>query len=261
MAVVLRIPAAATDEEALGLLVEAGATEVEVDGPDLLGLFPHGAQALPPELAGARFEPAVLVDWDSVWAAALRPQVLGPLTLVPWDGRGTAPAAGPGRLVLEVGPAFGSARHPSTRLCLRWLLDRPSTGEVLDLGAGNGVLALAALALGAERALAVETEPEALAVAERNALRAGLRDRLELARSLPPERRFHRVVANILASPLIDLAPDLARALGPGGELCVSGFGPSLREDVARALRHAGLRVVGGEVEGDWCRLDAAAPW
>lgn len=263
MPTVVRIAAAAQDEDALIALIDAGAAEVEPQGPDLLGLF-HLAEAdacatlVQALLPGARIttEAAVMVDWDSVWAASLRPVQVGPIVVAPAGVPAPADA-----LVIETDGAFGSARHPSTRLCLSWLVDRPTFMGVLDVGTGSGVLALAALRLGASQAVGVDTEPAALAVAARNAARAHLSDHLLLLRDVPDGRRFDRVVANILAANLIELAPRMAHWVGHGGELAVSGFGPSMREDVSLALRHAGLRVVGGDELEGWCRLDAYAPW
>lgn len=263
MPIAVRIHSSAQDEDALVALVDAGAAEVEAQGPDLLGLF-HSAEGeacaalvrglLPGATVSA--EPAAMVDWDSVWVASLRPVRVGPLVVAPAGV--PAPA---GALEIETDGAFGSARHPSTMLCIRWLVDRPTAGTVLDVGTGSGVLALAALRLGASEAVGIDADPAALVVARRNARRAGLEDRLLLADRPPEGRRYDRVVANILASPLIELAPSLAGWLGPGGELAVSGFGPTMQAEVRAALLHAGLRVVGGdEVEG-WCRVDAFAPW
>lgn len=263
MPIAVRIHDAAQDEDALVALIDAGAAEVEAQGPDLLGLF-HRAEGEPcadlvrsllPH-AAVSAEPAAMVDWDSVWVASLRPVTVGPLVIAP-----VGVPAPDGALQIETDGAFGSARHPTTLLCLRWLVDRPTYMGVLDVGTGSGVLALAALRLGASQAVGVDTEPAALAVAARNAARAHLSDHLLLLRDVPDGRRFDRVVANILAAPLIELAPRMAHWVGHGGELAVSGFGPSMREEVSIALRHAGLRVVGGDEVDGWCRLDAHAPW
>lgn len=263
MPAVLRITAAALDEDALCALVDLGAAEVEAQDDDLLGLFhevggddlgARAAAALPGRALAV--EPAVMVDWDSVWAASLRPVQVGELVIAPLGA-----AAPGGALVIEAGVAFGSARHPTTRLCLEWLEHRRTAGSVLDLGTGSGVLALAALRFGAARALGTDTDPAALEVAARNAARAGLVDRMQLGPEVPRGQRFDRVVANILASPLVEMAADLPRWLGPGGELCLSGFGTSLRADVVKAVQHVGLRVVGGDEQDGWCRVDAFAPW
>lgn len=261
---VLRIAAPVEADAALDALIAAGAVAVEVQGVDLLGLFAAGAAPVLDPVFGAREEEAVLVDWGSVWAASLRPVRVGPLLLVPEGSAGKSGTAGGGEagaLVLEVGPAFGSALHPTTALCLEWLVERSTAGSVLDVGTGSGVLALAALRLGAARAFGTETEAAALAVAARNAARSGLAGRLELGLRPPDGARYDRVVANLLAGPLIAMAHELASSLAPGGELAVSGLGPSMEPEVARALRHVGLRLTGRAERDGWCRLDAVAGW
>ena len=261
MPVVLRVAGAAEDAAALEIVVQAGASEVETEGADLLGLFVEaGGEDLPARLAGLlgerphHLEPARLVDHGSVWAAALREVQVGGLRFVP-----AGLPASPGAIVLDVDGAFGSAGHPTTRLCLSWLAARPTAGRVLDVGTGNGVLAIAAARLGAARVDAFDLDPTALEVARRNLARAGLQDRVQLGP--PGAALYDRVVANLLAAPVISLASDFAAWLAPQGELAVSGFSPSLRGQVTRALQRAGLRVFGGDEAQGWCRVDALAPW
>lgn len=248
MPTVLRLPDRRFDEESLWALVEAGAVEVEAEGEDLLGLF----VGEPPPLPGARVEPALMFDQGDTWAASLRPFQVGPLRI--------APLGQPGDLVLESGPAFGSGQHPSTRLVLDRLALRPPTGRVLDVGTGNGILALAALRLGAASAVGVDTDPAALPIAASNAARAGLSDRLELRADLP-EQPFDLILVNIVADTVLDLAPALLTRLAPGGELCASGVSELRRAEVERGLRRLGLHVPGCEESGGWWRIDALASW
>lgn len=229
-------------DAALDALIAAGATAVELEGdPPIraLGLFADDA-ALDP---GWRVSHAETVDWGSVWAASVRPIRMGPLALD-----------------LEVGPAFGSGLHPTTALCLEHLVERPPRGAVLDVGTGNGILAIAALRLGADRAVAIDTDRAALRVAARNLARQGLSERATLGERLPDER-FDLVIANVLASTLVDLAPRLVRAMGPGGEAALSGIGPHQADSVAAAWRHVGARVLQVVERDGWCRMDLAAPW
>lgn len=259
MAWVARVRAAADDVvDALSDVAD----ELDADGTDVLVLFRAGDEtgawtrtrdAL--DRAGIAapiaVEPAEMLDWDSVWRRALRPFRVGPLTIA-YDGE-----PGDDRLVIDVG-AFGTGRHPTTRLCLDRLAERPPAGAVLDVGAGNGVLALAALRLGATRAVGTDTDPAALAVAATNAARNGLP--LALASELPDDR-FALVLANLAAAPVVDLAPWLLRRLGPGGEAALSGFTVAQVPAVARAWRHIGARVLGHAERDGWARLDVAAPW
>lgn len=248
MPTVLRLPDRRSDEEALRALVEAGAVEVEAEGDDLLGLFVSEPRLLP----GSRVEPAVMFDQGDTWAASLRPFQVGPLRI--------APPGQSGDLVLESGPAFGSGQHASTRLVLDRLALRPPRARVLDVGTGNGILALAALCLGASSAVGVDTDPAALRVAADNAARAGLSERLRLTATLP-EERFELILVNIVADTILELAPALLTRLAPGGELCASGVSELRRAEVERGLRRLGLHVPGGEESGGWWRIDALASW
>lgn len=127
-------------------------------------------------------------------------------------------------LVLDPGTAFGTGSHPSTRLCLLWLDKNVSGGESLvDYGCGSGILAIAAMKLGASRAVGVDIDPEAIAVAHRNARRNGVSARFVDARAAR-DLSGDLVVANILANPLKMLAPVLAKICAPGGRLALSGI-------------------------------------
>jgi ribosomal protein L11 methyltransferase len=125
---------------------------------------------------------------------------------------------------LDPGLAFGTGSHPTTRLCLRWLdqLVRPAS-SVLDYGCGSGILAIAALKLGARAAVGVDVDPAAVAAARENAARNEVAARFvssEVALAHPADL----VVANILANPLIVLAPVLAAHCRPGGRIALAGI-------------------------------------
>jgi len=127
---------------------------------------------------------------------------------------------------LDPGLAFGSGTHPTTALCLEWLDGLDLAGKaVLDFGSGSGILALAALKLGAAEAVAVDNDPQALLATADNAERNAVADRLRVY--LPadePVRRYPVVVANILASALAALAEHLAARTQPGGVIALSGI-------------------------------------
>lgn len=131
-------------------------------------------------------------------------------------------------LRLDPGLAFGTGSHPTTALCLAWLARAPRLegARVLDFGCGSGILALAALQLGASAATAVDVDPQALAVTRDNAARNALQTGLEvmLPQALEAGRQFDLLVANILLGPLLELAPTLAGHLPPGGRLVLSGL-------------------------------------
>ena len=161
-------------------------------------------------------------DWVLLTRAQFAPiRVSERLWIVPsWA---TAPDPLAVNLVLDPGLAFGTGSHPTTRLCLEWLLRRIQGGErVLDYGCGSGILAIAALRMGAAAALGVDVDPQALSAARENAAR----NRVD-ARFIDSETAFDFqadiVAANILANPLILLAPLLAARLRPKGRIALSG--------------------------------------
>jgi len=222
----------------------------------------HIQQALHP-LAVLRMEvrPARLLDWQSTWEGHVKPVQCGPLWIVP-PGR-HAPA-GAMEVRLRALDAFGSGVHPTTRLVLQRLVELQENGllpeEILDVGVGSGVLALAALRLGSRRAVGVDLDPAALDAAQENAKANGLTRRLRLLPRIPDER-FGLILANILASTLTELAPRLAQALLPRGTLLISGVRTTQKTDVRTAFRRAGFRPAAATDEGDWTMLEFLSGW
>ena len=198
---------------------------------------------------------------DRDWIAASREDVvpieIGPLWIGPhW----TIPP--PDRIVirLEPGLAFGSGRHPTTRLCLQRLVAAPPARvAVVDFGCGSGVLAIAAAALGARRVLAIDIDPQALQATAENARLNGVADRVSVvaanAVTSTPDEPASLVIANILSGTLVELAPLMSALTIPGGSLMLSGVLESQAGDVARAYRSSFVCEVGGAIEG-WVRLD-----
>ena len=173
-------------------------------------------------------------DWVRLTRAQFKPIGVTPrLWIVPsWE---TAPDPAAINLTLDPGAAFGTGSHPTTRLCLQWLAAHIQGGErVLDYGCGSGILAIAALRLGAASARGVDIDPQALVAARANAMQNSV-----AAQFAAPggEAGFDAdvVVANILANPLIALAPLLARATRPGGHAVLSGILRDQQAEVAGA--------------------------
>jgi ribosomal protein L11 methyltransferase len=170
-------------------------------------------------------------------------------------------------LALDPGMAFGTGLHPTTRLCLAALEDLAERGEVegahvLDVGCGSGILAIAALKLGATDAYGVDTDPIAiestLANARRNRLMRRIRARVgSLPSGQPP---FDVVLANLIAGVLVPLAPALRDELRPGGTLLASGIFIDREAEVAAAFEAAGLSVRDRSAEGEWVALTAVRP-
>ena len=161
---------------------------------------------------------------------------------------------------LDPGLAFGTGTHPTTALCLEWLDDLDLDGRtVLDYGCGSGLLAIAALKLGARSALAMDIDPQAVTATRSNAVANGVDDRLEVVGSDEAiGGRYDVVVANILAGPLVELAESIATRLSSAGDLALSGILSEQVDEVAAAYRpwvdmaEPELRESGGQ---RWARL------
>jgi len=159
-------------------------------------------------------------------------------------------------VVLDPGAAFGTGSHPTTRLCLAWLERHVRPGDrVLDYGCGSGILAIAAMKLGAASARAVDIDPLALEAARYNARRNGVRvEVIDAHQAIEPEAGARITIANILANPLRMLAPTLASLTRPGGAIALSGILDSQAADVSAAYAPwAPLEVAGRD--GDWVLL------
>jgi ribosomal protein L11 methyltransferase len=167
-------------------------------------------------------------------------------------------------VVLDPGRAFGSGSHESTRLAVAALEDVVGGGEaVLDVGCGSGVLAVLACRLGAARAQAIDTEPEAVDATLANALANGVADRIQASTTglSAVEASFDLVVANIGGSTLFDLAPDLARRVRPGGLVVLSGILAERAGALASAFAEvAGLLERDRLEEAGWAALVLASP-
>ncbi len=162
---------------------------------------------------------------------------------------------------LDPGLAFGTGTHPTTALCLRWL-DRhpPRQARVVDFGCGSGILAIAALRLGAAEVVALDHDPQALEATASNAAKNGVEERLTiLPVGCSAEGRYELVMANILAGTLIDLAPQIAALVAPGGRLILSGILREQAEQVAAAYRDC-FEVLPPEVQEEWVLLEARNP-
>ena len=197
-------------------------------------------------------------DWTDAWKEHYVAQRIGRVVIVPsWaeEAIGRDEVA----ITLDPGMAFGTGLHPTTRGCLHLLQDvAPMPAEVLDVGCGSGILALAALRLGAAHAVGRDTDPLAVHVAAENADRNGLADRFEVhpgTVELPAAHRYPLVLANLVASVLVDLAPALAAHTAPGGTLVASGIIESRATEVIDALLANGLRVVTRRDDGEWVSL------
>jgi ribosomal protein L11 methyltransferase len=166
-------------------------------------------------------------------------------------------APDPGAINIEMDPgmAFGTGSHPTTHLCLQWLIDRVTPGaSVLDYGCGSGILAIAAAKTGAGRVVGVDIDDHAVAASQANAERNGVTGVFHSSKQTIDDQ-FDRVVANILTNPLCVLAPAIASHVAPGGELALSGVLAEQAQQVIDAYAPYIALAVGAEREG-WIRLE-----
>lgn len=241
----------------------------------LSALFPADANALALLSALEVFDPGLewsqasfrIVedqDWERAWLDQFKPMRFGARTfIVPWNHDLPEEAATADAAVVRLDPglAFGSGTHPTTALCLRWLDELAGQGQladarVLDFGCGSGILALAALKLGAASAIGVDNDPQALLATIDNAQRNDVGDHLRV--HLPadePAVAYPVVVANILASALDALAETLAARVQPGGRIALSGILHGQEEELMQ--RYAPwFDALTAIREDDWMRID-----
>ncbi|MEW5724343.1 MAG: 50S ribosomal protein L11 methyltransferase [Thermodesulfobacteriota bacterium] len=223
---------------------------------DLPGLF--GLTKVPQAL----WRPVQPGDWTVKWKAGLEPFEIGRFLVVKptWcDYRASA-----GRRVIELDPglAFGTGRHASTYLCLELLDDTFQTSpslpaRVLDVGAGSGILALAAAALGAGLVLALDNDPEVMPVAAENTAHNGLAGRVLLVCGEPAAVRgpFDLVLANLTQGTLLELQADLTRLTRPGGGLILSGLLIEQAGLIERNYLAAGFGLIRKTEREEWAAL------
>ena len=213
------------------------------------------------------YRPMQAQDWEEAWKAHYQPMRIGRrLVLRPlWIDMELA--RDDIEIALDPGMAFGTGAHPSTQLCLEALeqLVQPAH-DVLDLGAGSGILSIAAAKLGAGKVLALDNDPLAAAAARSNAAANGVAGKImaqhgSLDTVLGSARRFDLVVVNILARIIIELTEQgLSQVLRPGGTAVFSGIIDSQLDAVEAALRRAGLQPQARRQRGDWMLIQARRP-
>lgn len=196
-------------------------------------------------------------DWARAWMDQFQPMRFGQRTYIfPWN---IEPPEIEGNVVVRLDPglAFGTGTHATTALCLQWLDGLDLAGKtVLDFGCGSGILAIAALKLGAARAIGIDNDPQSLIASHDNAERNHVAGQLELfavAASLP-NIQADVLVANILASTLIALQATLALLTKPGAAIALSGILKGQEQEVIAAFQSnfVGLEV---DVREDWVRV------
>jgi ribosomal protein L11 methyltransferase len=218
----------------------------------------HLAARLGPHItSSARIRPVAERVWERVWLDDWKSMRFGRRLWV-CPRMAEAPDDTDAVIVrLDPGLAFGTGTHPTTALCLQVLDSLPLAGRsVIDYGCGSGILGIAALMLGAARVIAVDLDPQALLATRENAIRNGVSSRIETQAVPAALQPAQCVVANILAGPLIELAPILTAACALKGDLILSGLLKTQAYAVKAAYTSAFdmVQVVGRE---DWCCIHA----
>jgi ribosomal protein L11 methyltransferase len=217
---------------------------------------PDSLRALFP---GATLEQIADRVWEREWLKDFRPMRFGRrLWICPGGQRPTLDESADAPCLIELDPglAFGTGTHPTTALCLEWLDNAPLRGKlVVDYGCGSGVLAIAALKLGATAALAIDIDPQALLATRDNAARNQVAERLTVAvPDQAPRGPAEILLANILAEPLTELAPAFAERVQAGGSIVLSGLLRNQAAPVASCYA-AWFDMRPATVRDDWALL------
>jgi len=197
------------------------------------------------------------MDWLSHWRSRFHAFQVGRRFLIKPSWESVAPAPGQQVIVIDPQMAFGTGEHVTTQFCLRALEAEVRKGDfVLDVGAGSGILSIAAVKLGAKRVLGLDIDPQAIATARRNARLNGVAHRVEFSCS-PLDHRvssksFHQAVANINSEALVPLFSELSRVLKSNGHLILSGFLAEQEATLRRGLSENRLRLCRLEHQGEW---------
>jgi ribosomal protein L11 methyltransferase len=282
----IAVVAAAADEEAVSdvLREHAGGVAIQENGSDrrFLSLkaylprdsrLPSRSRALRRALSHLKTSHPLTAlrgrtvheeDWANAWKEHFHVQRVGRLVIRPrWRRYRAQP--GEAVITLDPGMAFGTGQHPTTRMCLRALQERVTAGwRILDLGAGSGILAIAAALLGASKVVALDTDPLAVDIARANVATNGVEDKVSVAEGSlgaawpfdgAQDRRFDCVAANISSATIIDLARELVGALKAGGLGIAGGISEERVGDCRLALEQAGATITATMSEGDWRTL------
>ena len=195
-------------------------------------------------------------DWEREWMDNFHPMQFGKRLWICPSWR-EVPDQNAVNVMLDPGLAFGTGTHPTTALCLEWLDGLDLTDKtVIDFGCGSGILAIAALKLGAKNAIGIDIDPQAILASRNNAEQNGVADRLQLFLSddKPADLKADVVVANILAGPLKELYPIISQLVKESGDLGLSGILETQAESVCDAYTQS-FDLDPVAVKEEWCRI------
>jgi len=219
--------------------------------------FGHLSQIQP--IPAPTFRPIADEDWTELWKERLDVLHIGRHIVIRPSWREYVPERGDIVIQLDPGMAFGTGLHPTTQMCLTVLEEKVQPGaEVLDLGAGSGILAIAAAMLGARRVLAVDNDPTAVKAARENAAANGVDENVKLSCGSLPEVSgcYDLVAVNILAKVIVEMSREgLAKRVRPGGILIATGILADQEPKVVTALEQEGLTLIERRQTNDWVCL------
>ena len=202
-----------------------------------------------------KLEPLEDKDWEREWMDNFHPMQFGERLWICPSWR-EVPNPDAVNVMLDPGLAFGTGTHPTTALCLRWLDSIDVTNKtVVDFGCGSGILALAALKLGAKRVIGIDIDPQALQATQENARRNNVEDRLDVY--LPenqPKLEADVVMANILSGPLLELQSVISSYCKPKGLLVLSGILGEQVDKIEHAYAHD-FTLDKSVIDGEWARV------
>ncbi len=204
-----------------------------------------------------KLEPLEDKDWVREWMDQFHPMKFGNRLWICPSWR-DVPDPSAVNVMLDPGLAFGTGTHPTTALCLQWLDAQDLTGKtVVDFGCGSGILAIAALKLGAKRVIGIDIDPQAILASKENAKRNGVEGKIELylPQDQPEDILGDVLVANILAGPLEELAPLMQGLVKTGGPLALSGLLPSQAEKL-RQVYGQWFDMAPATEQDEWIRLN-----
>ena len=201
-------------------------------------------------------------DWNLRWKQHFKPELITPRLVIKPTWEGYSAASDEKIIEMDPGMAFGTGHHASTRLCVQFI-DQLLQGQcpprtILDVGTGTGILAMAAVLLGASSALAIDNDPEAVQVAAENIQRNNLANTIEVSGSDLKDvmGRFDLVIANIIHDTLLLLAPSLVDKVAKNGHLVLAGILLGEQEErIVKAYCDFGLQHLGTRQEGEWVAL------
>ncbi len=235
-----------------------GLFDADIDSQTVLDQILQQSE-IPP--AAAQWQILEDKDWQREWMQYFKPiQCADNFWICPsWTEMPDPEAV---NLMLDPGLAFGTGTHPTTFLCLRWLATQNVQDQsIIDYGCGSGILGIAALLLGASSATGIDIDPQALVATHENISRNNLDPQL-FPVYFPdkcPEEQTDFVLANILAGPLVELAPKLTSLIKPGGKICLSGILDTQKHAIVDAYSRV-INIDSIEEKENWLCITGTKP-